>query len=108
MNRPGAYSTFFTRPPTGARFTWTSSGDRKIDTRTAGPTHGSVASVTTITRPSAGATTAPGRAGGRPLGITEEAETGQRRDQEDRGGGPPAHPGHDTRRRREGQDERPP
>src|SRR3984893_12135023 len=64
MNRPGAYSTFFTRPPTGARFTWTSSGDRKIDTRTAGPTHGSIASVTTITRPSAGATTAPGRVGG--------------------------------------------
>src|SRR6266851_3397275 len=64
MNRPGAYSTFFTRPPTGARLTWTSSGDRKIDTRTAGPTHGSIASVTTITRPSAGATTAPGRAGG--------------------------------------------
>src|SRR5258707_1877770 len=64
MNRPGAYSTFFTRPPTGARLTWTSSGERKIDTRTAGPTHGSIASVTTITRPSAGATTAPGRAGG--------------------------------------------
>src|SRR4029077_19023079 len=64
MNRPGAYSTFFTRPPTGARLTWTSSGDRKIDTRTAGPTHGWVPAVTTITRPSAGATTAPGRAGG--------------------------------------------
>src|SRR5512143_351690 len=64
MNRPGAYSTFFTRPPTGARLTWTSSGDRKIDTRVAGPTHGSTTSVTAITRPSAGATIAPGSAGG--------------------------------------------
>src|SRR6185503_10559294 len=64
MKRPAAYSTFFTSPPTGARLTWTSSGDRKMEIRTAGPTHGSVASVTTITRPSAGATNAPGRAGG--------------------------------------------
>src|ERR1700730_3334814 len=64
MNLPRAYSTFFTRPPTGARLTWTSSGERKIDTRVAGATHGSIASVTTITRPSAGATTAPGRVGG--------------------------------------------
>src|SRR5581483_5829248 len=63
-NPPAAYSTFFTSPPTGARLTWTSSGDRKIDTRTAGPTQGSAASVTASTRPSAGASTAPGRAGG--------------------------------------------
>src|SRR5215470_6205693 len=64
MNRPAAYSTFFTNPPTGARFTCTSSGDRKIETRTAWPTHGSTCSTTAITRPSAGASTAPGRSGG--------------------------------------------
>ena len=39
--RPRTYATSTTRPPMGARFTCTSSGDRKIDTRTAGPTNGS-------------------------------------------------------------------
>src|SRR4030095_2207023 len=62
--RPGAYSTFFTRPAIGERLTCTSSGDRKIETRTAWPTQGSVASTTAITRPSAGASTAPGTSGG--------------------------------------------
>src|SRR3989454_10683995 len=46
----------------GARFTCTSSGERKIATRIAGPVNGSSSSSTAITRPSAGASTPPGTA----------------------------------------------
>src|ERR671934_283830 len=49
--------TSTTRPAIGARLTWTSSGDRKIDTRVDGPTNGSTASSTPSTRPSAGEST---------------------------------------------------
>src|SRR4029453_3736484 len=58
--RPSEYTTPATRPPMGARFTCTSSGERKIATRTAGPTNGSLTSSTCIPRPSAGARAPPG------------------------------------------------
>src|SRR5215470_8900319 len=61
---PRAYATSRTRPATGERFTCTSRGDRKMDTRTARPTQPSSTSATPITRPSAGASTAPVTAGG--------------------------------------------
>src|SRR5207248_409221 len=44
-------------------WTCTSSGDRKVATRTDGPTNGSSSSSTDITWPSAGDSTAPGMAG---------------------------------------------
>src|SRR5712691_4046265 len=44
-----------------------------MDTRTAGPTHGSSASVITITRPSAGASTAPGSSGAVRSGSRKKA-----------------------------------
>ena len=63
-----------TSPAMGERLTCTSSGDRKIDTRTAGPdervVHGS---ATSITRPSAGASDRARHRGRRPLGVAEEA-----------------------------------
>src|SRR5438309_587667 len=62
--RPSAYWTSRTSPATGERFTCTSRGDRKMDTRVARPTQPSSTSATPITRPSAGARTAPVTAGG--------------------------------------------
>src|SRR6185295_4354180 len=61
--RPGTYSTSRTRPAAGARFTWTSRGERKIERRTARPTQRSSTSAMPMTLPSAGASTAPGSAG---------------------------------------------
>ncbi len=60
---PRANTTSRTMPATGARLTCTSSGERKMDTRVAGPTQRSSTSVIAMTRPSAGAKTAPGRSG---------------------------------------------
>src|SRR5690606_7092122 len=56
---PGMYRTCSTVPGTGARFTWTFRGDRKIETRHAGPPINSSVAVgaTSRTLPSAGATT---------------------------------------------------
>ena len=97
-------------PPMGARFTCTSSGDRKMDTRTAGPTHGSsTASATTITRPSAGASTAPGHRGRRP--IRDPGRSPGRRGRARRTGGRRGHQpiaARDAREPRRGEDERPP
>ena len=74
----------------GARLTCTSSGDRKIATRTAGPTNGSTASSIDITRPSAGASTPLATAGIVPLGIAEEPGEARRRRRERQGQPPPA------------------
>src|SRR4029450_1296922 len=61
---PGRYSTPTTSPASGERFTWTSSGDRKMETAWAGPTNGSSATgPTAITLPSAGARMARGVVG---------------------------------------------
>src|SRR5207248_2437941 len=59
----------------GARLTWTSSGERKIDTREEGPTNGSTASSTPSTRPSAGAST--------PLDTTGISRSGSRKNPSD-------------------------
>src|SRR5262249_47556986 len=63
--------TSATRPPIGARLTWTSSGDRKMETRVDEPTNGSTASSTPRTRPSAGEST--------PLGTTGISRSGSRK-----------------------------
>src|SRR5262249_54656590 len=60
---PRSYAVLTTSPEIGERFTWTSSGERKIATRRAGPTNGSTASAISVTRPSAGDSAACGTAG---------------------------------------------
>ena len=71
-NLPGMYDTLVTRPDAGMRFTCTSSGERKMDTRTAGPTHSSTSSTTPVTRPSAGDSTAPAMTGTRRSGSRKK------------------------------------
>src|SRR3989442_4270710 len=81
----------------GARLTWTSSGERKIDTRTAGPTNSSASSTTSVTVPSAGARTALGsadtsRSGSRkkPSEASEAAANGRARRRRPASHSPPA------------------
>src|SRR5207245_11776663 len=67
-NRPGVLTRSTTRPAIGERFTCTSSGERKMDTRTAAPTHSSTSSTTPVTRQSAVDRTAPAMTGPRRSG----------------------------------------
>src|SRR5262245_2973101 len=67
-NRPGVHTRSTTRPVIGDRFTCTSSRERKMETRTAGPPHSSTSSTTSVTRPSAGDKTASAATGTRRSG----------------------------------------
>ena len=87
---PGRYSIRVTRPSTGVRLMWTSSGDRKIVTccQSPGGAHRGSAGPAIMTRPSAGDDDQPVVRRNLPLGIAEEV--GRRRRRAPRN--PVAHP----------------